>query len=420
MNKRCSAGETATQRTGHPVGTSETTMKHLLFVDVDDGTKAAIESLRAAHGSEWRIEAADGVATALAALRRTPFDFVFVDVERQRDAGVDLLRETRRMRPKATRVALCGPPGDVASMRAGAVAQQSLAKPCAPRAIEILVENTLRLARALGEEEIREVVGGIATLPTPPRVFLALTEALADPEVSLDLVAKTISEDVGLSTKLLQLVNSSYFGPSRPMSSLRQATSYLGLSRLKQLVLGAEVFGSIADSGYASALELQDQQRHAVIVARFASEVVADPRNCEAAFTVGLLHDLGEVVLAAAGSPRRAPESPTRPHLHARTGAYLAAAWGLPTKVVEALLYHHRPSLGGLVDFDLAGIVHVADAIFGILAAATEEQRRTVRERDVDRQWLQMVGQWERFDEWLDRAADLAREDELLHVTSAA
>lgn len=395
-------------------------MKHLLFVDVDGGTKTTIESLRLSRGTDWRIETADSVATALGALRRTPFDFVFVDIERLRQAGVELLRETRRMRPKAARVALYGAPGDVASMQAATVAQQSLVKPCAPRSIETMVETTLRLVHALGEEEIRDLVGGIATLPSPPRVFLALTEALADPEVSLELVAKTISEDMGLATKLLQLVNSSYFGPSRPMSSLRQATSYLGLSRLKQLVLGAEVFGSIADSGYASAIELQEHQRHAVVVARFASEVVADPRNCEAAFTVGLLHDLGELVLANAESVRRPPESPTRPHLHARTGAYLAAVWGLPTKVVEALLYHHRPSLGGLVDFDLAGIVHVADAIFGILAAGTEEQRRTVRERDVDRQWLQMVGQWERFDEWLDRAADLAREDELLHVPSAA
>ena len=78
-------------------------------------------------------------------------------------------------------------------------------------------------------------------LPTIPKVYNALNAALVDPEVSLDDIGKIVEQDVAISAKILQLVNSSFFGIVANITSIRQATAFLGVDLLRNLALSTEL-----------------------------------------------------------------------------------------------------------------------------------------------------------------------------------
>ncbi|MBL8750152.1 MAG: HDOD domain-containing protein [Planctomycetes bacterium] len=393
-------------------------MKHLLFVTDNPGLIETIARVRVDRSATWNPERVATVADAKSRLQDGVFDFVFIDVERLGLNGVNLLRDARRQQPRAVRFALTKAFGSPVALQAATVAHQCLALPCTAAALVDVVNRALVVQSNLTSEELRAAVHRLTALPSPPQTFLALSEALADPEVSLDVVSKTISEDPGLATKLMQIVNSSYFGPSRPVSSLRQATTYMGLSRLKQLVLGAEIFGNIGHAGLASEEFLTDRQRHAVLVARLAADVVADPSDSEAAFTVGLLHDVGELVLAGRGYGEGRLAEAELAALHPRVGAYLISIWGLPLQIVEAVLHHHWPSSSGLAEFGVTGAVHVADTLAEMLAATGDQARVDAARRQFDRKWLERTGRLDRIDEWFERAMAMARQDDLLSANA--
>lgn len=411
-------------------------MKHLLFVTKDAETLSAIEHVQHSHGLDWAIEIVDDPKAARLRMGSGDLDFVFVDVNDPELLGLVLLREARGALPQTIRVAMAPSMNGATAMQAATVAHQFLEMPYSPRILVDTIVRALRVHLELQSDSLRAIVGRIQDLPAAPSVFLSLTEALADPEVDLDIVSRTIAQDQGLSAKLLQLVNSSYFGPARPMSSLRQATGYVGLSRLRHLVLGVEVFGNSRQCGLASPEEVEERQRHAVLVARIAAEVIADHSDSDAAFTAALLHDIGDLVLARQmptvvdatkrlldqpfQRQRERAEDADRIDMHARVGAHLVAIWGLPSKIVEAVLYHHRPGACGHGEFGLPGIVHVADCLVDMLAANDEAERKRIMQRMLDRNWLETIGCWNRIEQWWERAVALAKEDDLMPVASAS
>lgn len=400
-------------------------MKHILLVDDDPLVLASLTTALECRKDVWSVRLAVGPASALEAIAEQTFDAIVCDLQMPRRNGGAVLQAARSTQPGAIRMIMAGPEEMAASVLAMHVAHQFLTKPCpAPLLIQSL-ERAFRVQDQLGHGDLAPLVCGVTALPSPPRTFQMLSSAMANPEVDLDCVVRLIGAEIAIGTKVLQLANSPVFGLARKVGSLKDAVAYLGLRTLRQLVLGAEVFGGFETARPTCEFDLVEEQDHGVAIARIASEVVApDERLAEAAFSAALLHDIGAFVLAA-----QRPETFCRTlavidarrrgvriteeerhllDLHARVGGYLIGVWGLPDAVVDAVLHHHHPSHApGPAGLGLPGIVHVADCLFHALAAAGPEQGQCIVERLIDREWLAAAGCADRIEEWLARAAAL-------------
>jgi len=211
----------------------------------------------------------------------------------------------------------------------------------------------------------QELVAKVKSLPPVPNAALRLIGLLDKSETSNEDVVQAIRCDNVLTAKLLRACNSPYFGFSEPVASVDQAVLVLGHQQILHIVLTL-AFGSamaVPLPGYA--VESNELWEHSLTTA-MAAEVVVNSGlelNVEApvAFTAGLLHDIGKLVMSQILDPQMQSAIRGRVTLdmisrsdaekeilgtdHAEVGACLLKSWNLPEDVVEAVANHHRPTL---------------------------------------------------------------------------
>jgi HD-like signal output (HDOD) protein len=129
------------------------------------------------------------------------------------------------------------------AVRAAPVAHQCLLKPCDPVMLRSAIERATSLSELLSSKLLAGIVGSVQDLPVMPRAYIELRETLANPNYSLKKIVQIVEQDVGISAKILQLVNSAFFGLPKEISSVHSAVCYLGAEMLQNL--GA-VSGSVS------------------------------------------------------------------------------------------------------------------------------------------------------------------------------
>ena len=373
-------------------------MIRVLFVDDEP---AVLDGLRRQlHGQrhEWEMTFVTSGAEALAALAAGPFDAIVADVQMPGMHGLELLTQVQQRFPTVARVVLSGHVEPRAALQLARVAHRFLSKPCDGGLLRETITRLCGLQAHLADEGLRALVSELPALPTAPRTSLALAGVLADEDRPLREIAAIVAGDVGLAAKMLQIVNSAFFALPRPVVNVEQAVSLLGANTVRGLVTSLEVL-----AGFPSVARdlLDDVQRHALLTAAIARRLLADRARSEEAFTAALLHDTGRLVLATRRPSPAAAEAAEVSH--AEVGAYLLGIWGLPFAVVEAVAHHHRPDRLPQSTFDVAGAVHVANALAvdPVDAAA------------LDRGYLERVGMLHALAGWLAAAR---REAEALRV----
>lgn len=387
--------------------------KRVLFVDDERAVLDGLQNLLRKDRKRWDMVFAAGANEALAELEKAPFDVVVSDMRMPGMDGAALLAKTRELYPATARIILSGHSERDAILRSLAVAHQFLGKPCEADHLRAVIERTSALHGMLADENIRRLVGKLERLPSVPRTYAELTEAVALPGTSVSEIADIVRRDPAMSTKILQLVNSAYFGLAQHISSIPQAVSYLGMELIKGLALTAGVFTTIEASS-APGFSLEDFQSSAVRTAQLARKMLPDPKRAEEAFTAALVHDIGELVLAmglpdevaaiaALGRSQRRPsfvlERERLGTTHAEVGAYLLGVWGLPFTVVETVAFHHRPSLVTEGPCDVLCAVHVADALVRIGAG-------TLPEDALDLAFVERAGLTRELPRWRELAED--------------
>jgi HD-like signal output (HDOD) protein len=220
----------------------------------------------------------------------------------------------------------------------------------------------------------------LADLPPLPTVVTKIMETVNDPNTSAEDLNKLISLDQGLSSKMLRIVNSAYYGFPKRISTLTHAVVILGFNTVRNLVLGVSAFGMLAPKGPSAGLNRGLFWEHAVATA-VAASVIAKKRKpktrqvIEEAFLVGLLHDFGKlfldcyfpvqyaVTLAFAqrqGVSVSQAEQTVLAIDHAFVGKKIGEHWNFPPSIVAALASHHVP-LESSEFFESMAIVHAAD-----------------------------------------------------------
>lgn len=226
---------------------------------------------------------------------------------------------------------------------------------------------------------VKSILERVQNLPPMPAMAVRLLEAANNPDVELSRVAQWIEKDPSMTANLLRLCNSPFYGMRREVTSVRQAASLLGMKQIVQIaltVLSSRYLGS-AQSGYElGAGELWRSSLTSAIAAELLAEAV-QYRDPSAAYTAGLLQDIGKIVLAefvGDALPRiwklideeslgfEAAERRVVGMDHAHVGALLLERWKFPAALVESVRTHHAPE-EATVDPVLARISHLADAL---------------------------------------------------------
>lgn len=226
-----------------------------------------------------------------------------------------------------------------------------------------------------------ELVAKVKNLPPISQAALQLVNLLDQPAVSNEDVVQVLKYDNVLTAKLLRACNSPYFGLEDPVSSVDQAVLILGHQQILHIVLTLAFGGAMTVplSGYA--IEANELWRHSLTAATAAEFLVSNgiEVNVDApvAFTIGLLHDIGKLVLGQVLTPqyqadirvlitdknfsRWDAEKEVLGTDHGEVGGALLQAWHLPEEIIEAVGNHHRPAVDPRPK--LSAVVHVANCI---------------------------------------------------------
>jgi putative nucleotidyltransferase with HDIG domain len=204
-----------------------------------------------------------------------------------------------------------------------------------------------------------QLVGEGQELPSLPAVFSRVSEQLENHDYSLGQIGNTIQNDPALTTRILKLVNSSYYGLPGQVTSVTLAVNLLGRERCKHVLIGS-VLGSIFDAGENPAFSMQIFWKHSIktaLIARQLADYTDGIGEPEAMFTAGLLHDIGKLMLFERFPDEMlaAEEAMIRRRIdelsaeisqvgltHTAVGAALMQHWGLPDILVECTRYHHE------------------------------------------------------------------------------
>lgn len=390
-------------------------MKRILFVDDEPRILDGLRRLLRSQRRTWDMKFVEGPQAALEAMEQEPFDVVVTDMRMPGMDGARLLEVVKERHPRTVRIILSGYADLEASMRSVSVSHQFLVKPCDAEELRRVVDRACSLEAVLQAAVLREAVGAMTHLPPLPRVYQALTVALTQEDIDIEEVGRIVEQDPALTAKILQLVNSSYFGIRREILEVEQATIYLGAMTIRDLVLSFEVFKGFEDAKPVRGFDMDQEQRHSLLAGAIARRILPEKPARDQAFLAAMLHDVGRLILATRipdlaakvyGEERDEPlheaEEAELGVSHAEIGAYLLGLWGMPYPVVEAVAHHHRPARVGQQDsFGLLAATHVASAL-------AHEQCQGARADDLDLDYLASLGVLERLPEWRSIAEEEA------------
>jgi HD-like signal output (HDOD) protein len=396
--------------------------RRVLFVDDEPAVLEGLRNLLHRQRRKWEMEFVGSGAAALECFERAPFDVIVSDMRMPRMDGSELLKRVMDGYPNTVRIVLSGHAELEAALRAVPVAHQFLTKPCKAEVLESTVERACNLYELVGDDAVRRVIGGIERLPPVPSTYAELTRVLANSEAGVDDAARVIKQDVSMTAKLLQLVNSAFFTTGGEVSTIEAAVMRLGFQTIKGLVLTVEVF--VEHPGeQVDGITVESLRDHGVLAGEIARGIVDGAQQADDAFTAGMLHDIGKLLLLAKlpDHLRQALDLARRESLaqyvaeqrlfgvtHAEIGAYLLALWGLPYPIVEAVANHHTPSRVESADAGVLLAVHVANGLaHEIESGATADRAADLEQCPlIDRDYLARVGAAERLDDWRARVRE--------------
>ena len=219
------------------------------------------------------------------------------------------------------------------------------------------------------EKRIRE-------FPDMPALCKNVLQSLEDPEVDFSHLEKLIQYDPGLTSNVLRLANSAYFGAAGTVHSLRVALMRLGTRRITELVTAIMVSPMMLQTLSGYDLRAEDLLKHSVWVAVSSEEMarLLGYRDVKMLFTAGLLHDMGKIILDPYVEQKRddlLEESGQSFHLrerdlfgmsHARAGALVLDKWNIPGEITAAAQWHHDPESAPEHE-EQVNIVHLSDIL---------------------------------------------------------
>ena len=356
-------------------------MKKILFVDDEPEVLSSLRRMLRGKRKEWALSFVESGPKALELLEQEPFDLIVTDMRMPIMDGAKLLKEVRLRYPEMTRIVLSGHSDHGKILNSVNPAHQYLAKPIQRDELINSLNKVLNLKNVLTDPGLVKLLASLDSLPSLPAIHMELMEEVKSEDCSMKKVGEIIAHDMGLTTSLLKLVNSSFFGLPRKVSSPEQAAALLGLEVIQSLVLFEKFFFALEGSDLG-VISCDSLWRHAMLVAKMAKEIAETrPETRGAAgkfFMSGMLHDIGKFILLSNARDRyqQALEKAIAESItlyeaenlvfqagHAEVGAYLLGLWGFDEETVKAVALHHRLLGEGQEKSAMISAVCIANAL---------------------------------------------------------
>jgi HD-like signal output (HDOD) protein/CheY-like chemotaxis protein len=366
--------------------------RRVLFVDDEPNVLAGLQRMLRPMRQEWDMHFAQGGAEALAALADRPFEIVVTDMRMPGIDGAALLEEVSRAYPRVIRIVLSGQANREAILRVVGPAHQYLAKPCDAEELKTKLQRLFALGDLLADDTLKSSIAKLRSLPSVPGVRLELTEIARSEGASLAKIGRIVERNLAITAKLLQWVNSGFFGMRARVASADQALKLLGLDLVRELMLSSELAHEI-DVDASAGFRLDKVWRRSVAMRSFVSVIARveglGPDVTVHAATAAMLHDVGRLALAccipdhyrvivAEAIRERKPlvqvEQEALGCTHADVGAYLLGLWGLPDETTAAVAGHHRPVDPNAAALTPLMLVHAAAAIVSELMLEPDDE----------------------------------------------
>ena len=401
---------------------TEIAKKQILFVDdeplVLKGLQRSLRKMR----TEWDTTFASGGKQALDILDQQPMDVIVSDLKMPEMDGMQLLTEVKDRHPHVVRIILSGHTEHEVTLRSVQYAHQNLTKPCDAEILKQTLAKLFALRDILDNESVKKIVSQIGSLPSLPSIYSEIIEEMHSEDPSLKNVGDIISKDIGMTAKILQVINSVFFGLSRKISTPQEAVVLLGLETIKALVLSVKIFAEFSQKKFAW-FNIDALFSHSISVSTYAKTIVMNEKLGQDlinnSLMAGLLHDLGKLILAtdfqepykevltaAKGSDRNLWdwEYEAFGTSHAEIGAYLMGLWSLETPIIEAIAFHHCPANSMSHNMGLLTAVHMGNAIDHNGQPSTNGNT----DLQYDAQYLDTLGITDRIPAWRQICSELA------------
>ena len=405
----------------------QTDKKRVLIVDDDSHVLDGYRRLFRTQRTSWDMTFCDNGTQALELLRSQPFDVLVTDMQMPGMNGAELMAQAVDVAPGVARIVVTGFASMTSSAEASDLAHQLLNKPCDAETLKEAIDHSCKIQSMIGSERVKQAIGRVGRLPSPPTVYHQLNQALQKESTDSSVITSIIEQDMAIAAKLLHLVNSAFFGLRRRIASLEQAVTLLGVRQIRDIVLAAHVFGDFPKANNGSLLNLERLREHSVAVAQLARTLMlaeGEGRElADQAFVGGLLHSFGMLVLAANGFQKydKAIDYCQRKNrtlsevervlfgvTHAEAGAYILGLWKIPPVIVEAVLMHQQPSQLSSGRWSPLTAVHVADA----LLHEYQNGAAPYPGAGLDLLYLERLGLTDRLEAWRELAKQQLAQDQ--------
>jgi putative nucleotidyltransferase with HDIG domain len=231
----------------------------------------------------------------------------------------------------------------------------------------------------MDEKQIYKQLDQIKDIPTLPTIVLELNKHLQNPEASITKVSTIIEKDQAMALKILQLVNSAFYGFPHKISNVQNAVVLLGYNTVRNAIVSVSVINALPKTLLFQDFEMIEFWKHSLAVAVTSKSIAqkAGMNSADNCFVGGLLHDVGKVIMAQYFKdqfvkvwtrmqneylPFYDAEQKELPVDHTKIGAYLANRWKLPKGLTDAIRWHHdfQPNNGNagfMMNIHLANIL---------------------------------------------------------------
>ena len=187
-------------------------LSRILFVDDEPRILDGLQALLRRYRKKWDMHFACGGQAGLDALATAPFDVVVSDIRMPHMDGAEFLTRVQAQYPGVVRIVLSGQTEPHVSKRLVNIAHQFLAKPCDAEKLCEVIEGTMAIRGLLHHPELRELTNSLGHLPSAPLTYQRVVRLLQSDRGDLADLADLLQEDVALAAKVLQVVNSAFFG----------------------------------------------------------------------------------------------------------------------------------------------------------------------------------------------------------------
>jgi len=396
---------------------NDPTQRRILFVDdepmVLKGLQRSLRKMR----NEWEMTFVSSSKEALEILDTGSFDVIVSDLRMPEMDGAQLLAEVKSKHPEVVRIILSGQVEQETTFRSVQLAHQSLSKPCDADILKHTLNKLFGLRNLLEDESIKRILSQTETLPSLPAIYTDVVSELQTPDPSVKKIGEIISADLAMTAKILQVVNSAFFGLVRKISNPREAVMLLGTDTIKALVLSVKIFSELNQKKFGW-FNFDELFNHSMSVSMLAQTITKEERLDQKlvnnSVMAGMFHDLGKLILVTnfhetyqkvlteAGQSKQNLwdlESEVFGTSHAEIGAYLMGLWGLEYPVIEAIAFHHQPGKSLSNAAGLLTAVHFGDA-FDRFKKTDKGLNGENGLGQLDRRYLETLGVTARIKDW--------------------